>query len=79
MNRTRVKVMIHILAIFLLLSGLVIVHAIINSVIISPDITSVNFFGIIISRVFMLDFSILLIGISFFIEFFLTFRPIQVK
>jgi len=78
-NRNRIKILIHIAAISLFLSGLVISHAVINSVIINPNIKFVDFFGFSISRIFMLDFSIVFLGISFFIEFFMTFSPIRIN
>jgi len=79
MNKNRAKILIHISAISLFLSGLIIIHAIINSVMVAPDIRFVDFFGIYINKSFTLDFSIIIMGFSFFIEFFMTFRPVHLK
>ena len=70
------KILLHIISIFLVLFGLVTIHILIQSYTWTIYIT---FFGIQgIHRNFVLDLSIVLIGIAFFIEFYLTFKPIKI-
>ena len=69
----KIKILAHIIAITFFLLGIVIIHVITNS-------TSKNlrFFEILVNRVTILDTSLILLGIAFFIEFYMTFRPIKV-
>ncbi|MFX1274840.1 MAG: hypothetical protein ACFFBP_21525 [Promethearchaeota archaeon] len=69
----RIKILFHILAIFLFLFGCVVLHVVVNS-----EEIFVIFFGIFLPRAFFFDLAIVVIGIAFFIEFFMTFKPIKI-
>lgn len=73
----RLKILVHIVSIALFLLSMVAIHVILNF---SDNLNNkIDFFGILIPKSFAIDLSILLAGISFFIEFFLTFKPIKIK
>jgi hypothetical protein len=69
----KIKILAHIIAITFFLLGIVIIHVITNSI-----SENLRFFEILVNRVTILDTSLILLGIAFFIEFYMTFRPIKV-
>ena len=70
------KIFLHIIALTLFLLGIVILHIVhnYNYLIYKP----LDFFGIPININILFDIGLILIGIGFFIEFFLTFKPIKI-
>lgn len=71
--KSYVKLFSHIIAISLFCFGIVAIHHISNYF--EPTL---YFFNQEVHRIFVLDFGFVCIGISFFIEFTLSFRPIEV-
>ena len=70
----KLKIFLHIACLCLFLLGAVIIHTVLNS-----DYEMYDFFNISFRRIFLVDMGLLLIGIGFFLEFFLTFKPIEVN
>lgn len=73
MRKTKIKILAHIIAISLFIFGATILHTVL-----STYLTHLEFLGMILTRVTVTDIGILLIAIAFFIEFFMTFRPISI-
>lgn len=70
----RNKILVHIIAITCLLIGIIFIHVIENN-----PLDYYYFFNIPIYRVVILDLALILIGIAFFIEFYMSFKPIEYK
>ena len=77
----RVKILAHVGAIVFLLLGVVLLHVVVNH---HPYVcgdqivyTNIQFFDISLSRYVVMDIGFVLLGIGFFIEFLMTFKPIQ--
>ena len=68
------KILVHIAAITCFLIGIDFIHAVVNG-----SSQYFMWFDISLSRPFVFDLGIVLEGCGFFIEFFLTFKPIEVK
>lgn len=66
------KIFFHIVALVSFIFGLVVIHVLLNGYL------TLFFFGISLNRVFVIDMAISCIGIGFFIEFSLTFKPIKI-
>lgn len=66
------KIIIHVIALVSFIFGLVVIHVLLNGYL------NLYFFGISLNRAFVIDMAILSIGIGFFIEFSLTFKPIKI-
>ena len=69
----KLKIVIHIGAIILFIFGAVIIHVVLNS-----DDIEFKFLTMILSRGFITDMGLVCIGIAFFIEFYLSFKPILI-
>lgn len=67
------KIIIHIIAIFLFLCGLILLHVIYNN----SDIY-IRLFGKHLHRSLVFDIGILCICLSFFIEFYMSFKPTKI-
>lgn len=67
------KLMLHITAISLFLFGAVVLHTIINNI-----RYSYNFFWIKVNFTTVFDSGLLALGISFFIEFYMSFNQINI-
>ncbi|TFG10124.1 MAG: hypothetical protein EU535_08515 [Promethearchaeota archaeon] len=67
--------MVHILAMSLFMFGIVLLHAVYNS---TSEYDWMYFFDIQVNKVAILDSGILCISVGFFIEFFMTFKPILI-
>lgn len=74
MNRLfYIKLIIHIIAIICLLFGIILIHTILNY-----KYNIYRFFEILLHKTTILDIGIIFIGISFFMEFILSFKPIKI-
>jgi len=71
--KIKIKIMIHVIAIVLLLMGMIAVHVAVNE----PYLTF-KFFYIVMDKIFVLDAGLAFILVAFFLEFALTFKPLQV-
>lgn len=78
----RIKVIVHIGAITLLILSVVFLHFIINQ---DPYIKNdeiyypqIWFFDLLVNRYVVMDLGFTFLGIGFFIEFIMTFRPIKI-
>ena len=69
----RIKILAHTIAIMCFLVGAVFIHVRVNS-----TSTHLFFFNLLIQRTIVLDTGLTLLGIAFFIEFYMTFKPIKV-
>lgn len=69
------KIINHIIAITCLLIGIILIHVVENL----PFVLYFWFFNIPIYRTVFLDLALILIGIAFFIEFYMSFKPIEYK
>jgi len=69
----RLKPLFHIIAISLFLFGMTLIHTVINNA-----TNTFIFFNLILEKMIVLDSAILLSGVAFFIEFYLTFKPIKI-
>lgn len=69
------KILIHIIAISFFMFGAVLLHAVLNS---RSENFTMYFFGTEVLKSVILDVGILCISIGFFMEFFLTFKPISI-
>ena len=67
------KILLHIGAITLFIFGAVIIHVVLNSYSIYFEFLTMK-----LSRIFITDMGLLLIGIAFFTEFYLSFKPIKI-
>jgi len=72
--KSKYKILLHIIAISLFLVGAVILHVLENS----RFAQTFYFFSAPLHRAFVFDVALLIIGIGFFIEFSLTFKPIKI-
>jgi len=72
-KKTKIKILAHIIAITCFLVGVVFIHVRVNSI-----STYFTFFNLLIHRTVVLDSGLTLLGIAFFIEFYMTFKPIKV-
>jgi len=72
-KKTKIKILAHIIAITCFLVGVVFIHVVENTA-----SRYLYFFNILIFRIVVLDTGLTLLGIAFFIEFYMTFRPIEV-
>lgn len=68
------KIVAHIIAILLMVSGLIVIHVVLNT-----DSGIMICFGTIVNNVFMIDISIVMILVAFFIEFYMTFKQMKVS
>jgi len=69
----RIKQLFHIIAISLFLLGMTLIHTVLNN-----QTNTFIFFNLILGKMVVIDSAILFSGIAFFIEFFLTFKPIKI-
>jgi len=69
------KILLHIVAITLFMFGCVLLHAVYND---RSEFSFMEFFGIAITKIIIFDTALLCVSMGFFIEFFLTFRPIHI-
>ena len=69
----KIKILAHIIAIAFFLLGAVTIHVVENTA-----SRYLYFFNILIFRFVILDTGLMLLGIAFFIEFYMTFKPIKV-
>ncbi len=67
----RLKPLFHIIAISLFLFGMTLIHTVVNT-----QNNTFIFFNLILGKMVVLDTVILFSGLAFFIEFYLTFKPI---
>lgn len=74
MIKIYIKLFLHVISLSLFLFSAVILHVVLNS-----DTKFFNFYGYFIApRAFFTDLGLMLVGIAFFIEFFMTFKPIKI-
>ena len=73
-DKMKIKVLAHITAIIFFLIGCVMLHVLVNN---PSDV--LLFFEILVSRCTVLDTSLILLGIGFFLEFYMSFKPMEVK
>lgn len=66
------KIIVHVIALINFIFGLIVIHVLLNGYL------TLFFFGISLNRAFVIDMAILCMGIGFFIEFSLTFKPIKI-
>ena len=71
----QIKIIFHVIALSFFLFGSVILHVVFNS---NSNDTFMLFFGIPIEKSIIFDTGLLFFGMGFFIEFFLTFKPILI-
>lgn len=70
----QIKIIIHVSAIMFFLIGIIFIHAVMNN-----TESMGYFFAITINRDIVFDLGFVFIGIAFFLEFCLTFKPIEVN
>lgn len=72
--KDKYKLILHIISISMFFLGIVLIHIAFNS--------QTRYYGIFnihnLDYIFILDFGLTLLGIGFFIEFILTFKPIRI-
>ena len=68
------RILCHIVAITFFLLGCNMLHAIINNY-----QFRYYFFEILLNRTTILDFALIFLGIGFFLEFYMTFKQMEVK
>ncbi len=68
------KILVHMIAITSFLIGIVFIHVVTNT-------TSSNllFFNILVHNTVVIDSGLTLIGIAFFTEFYMSFKPIKIN
>ena len=70
----KIKIIAHMIAIACFLIGSVILHVVVN------NISNIfQFFEITINRITVFDSGLILLGIAFFIEFYMSFKPMEVR
>ena len=70
----KMKIIYHIVCLCLFIFGMILIHTVLNS-----NSDYFKFFNLRLHRVVVIDTAILFIGVSFFCEFYLTFKPIQIR
>lgn len=68
------KILLHMVAIAFFMFGCVLLHAVYNSKISG----TMSFFAISMEKGVIFDSALLFVSLAFFIEFYLTFRPIRI-
>lgn len=71
----KIKILAHIFSIVLFLFGMVVIHVVLNQI---PGQQQISFFGALFDRTFIIDVGIVCCGVAFFIEFYMTFKPIEI-
>ena len=72
--RLKYRLTSYIISISFFIFGIIIIHTIHNKI----YLQNFTFFGIFINRELIFDIGLLLIGLSFFILFVMTFKPINI-
>lgn len=70
----KIKILAHTIAITCFLVGAVFIHIRVNAISIY-----LTFFNLLIHRTVVFDSGFVLLGIAFFIEFYMSFKPIEIK
>ena len=69
------KILLNMVAIAFFMFGCVLLHAVYNDTSLG---TTMSFFTIQVQKIVIFDSAILCVSLAFFIEFYLTFRPIHI-
>lgn len=75
LKMSRLKIICHVIAISLFLIGFVFIHIILN---LNPYTVDIHYYTTVINKYVLTDLGLIFIGISFFIEFILTFKPVEI-